>query len=138
MNESHRGQSEVVGSVLVISLVVLIMGLFGFAVLGSIDTEERQLTDIGVNVTATSVNVSHTGGEPIDTSLLDVVVQFDGESERYNAADAGVENTFGTGDQWQISSGLPYGPTDRGEYASVTVIAVNTGEILFTGDEEIV
>ena len=132
-----RGQSEVVGSLLLAGIVVLTLSAFGVMVFNSVDTGERQLTDIAVTVTTDSITVTHAGGEPIAAANLDVVVGFEGESQRYNAADAGVASPVSTGDRWTIDTSLPYTAADRGSYVSVMVIAVNTGEVLYTDSEPI-
>jgi len=137
MTESIRGQSTVVGSVLLAAVVVVAISLFGVTVLNTVDTEEQQLTDVSVTATTESVTISHAGGEPIAAADLAAVVRFDGRSERYNAAAAGVGTPFKIGDQWVINASLPYDETDVGEYVSVTVIAVNTNEMLYTDAKEI-
>lgn len=131
MDESTRGQSELVGSVLFVGIVILVISAFGVGLFTSIDSEDRQLTDISVTVTADSVTVLHAGGEPIAAADLDTVVRFEGRSERYNAADVGVSTPFKTGDRWVIDAALPYDESDRGASVSVTVISTNTGERLF-------
>lgn len=137
MDKSIRGQSELVGSILLAGVVVLAVAAFGISVFNSVDTEDRQLTDISVVVAADSVTVSHAGGEPIAASDLAAVISFDGHSERYNAGDMGVSTPFRTGEQWVISSDLPYSESDAGESVSVTVISIHTGERLVTDTAQI-
>ncbi|MFW6321906.1 MAG: type IV pilin N-terminal domain-containing protein [Halohasta sp.] len=137
MTDSSRGQSEVVGTVLLAGIVVLAISIFGVMALNSIDYEERQLTDVSVAVTTENVTVAHAGGEPIAAGNLVAVISFEGDRERYSAADAGVSDPVRTGDEWVIDSGLPYGAADRGEFVSVRVIAVNTNEVLYDEVEEI-
>jgi len=130
MGRSVRGQSELVGSVLFVGIVILVISAFGVGLFTSIDSEDRQLTDISVTVTSDSVTVLHTGGEPIAAADLAVVVRFEGRSERYNAADTGVSTPFKSGDRWVIDTALPYDESDRGASVSVTVISIHTGERL--------
>lgn len=137
MEKSIRGQSELVGSILLSGVVILALSTFGIAVYNSVDAENRQLTDISVTATTDSVTVSHAGGEPIAASNLAAVISFDGESERYNAADMGVSTPFETGDLWVIDSDLPYEASDTGASVSVTIISTNTGERLFTDTAQI-
>lgn len=137
MTDFSRGQSEVVGSVLLAGVVVLAISVFGVAVLNAVDTEDRQLTDISVTVSEESVTITHAGGEPIAAGDLAAVVSFEGRSERYTAVDAEVSSPVRTGDQWVIDSDLPYDETNTGEFVSVTVIAVSTNEVLYSDAEEI-
>jgi flagellin-like protein len=132
MKNVHRGQSEIVGSILLVAVVVLAITLLGISMVNLIDTEDRQLTDISATATTVSVTISHAGGEQIAAADLAAVIRFDGRSEQYNAADTGVTGPFITGDQWVLDSGLPYNETDNGEHLTVTVIARNTGEVLYS------
>ena len=137
MTDTTRGQSEVVGSLLLAAMFVITISLIGVAVLNTVDAEKRQLTTVSVVVTTESVTVSHDGGEPMAPADLEAAVSFDGRSERYNAADGGVSDPFSANDQWIINTTLPYDETNAGKSVSVMVIAVNTNEVLYTGTENI-
>jgi flagellin-like protein len=76
--EGRRGQSEVIGTVLMVGLVVVLVTTVGtLGILGAVGdrTSETPLIDVHVTVDANNVTVTHGGGEVVRESSIDVVVR---------------------------------------------------------------
>lgn len=131
--DSSRGQSETLGTMLLIGVVVLAVSTIGVVTLLVLDTDGNQTTMIDVEVTSQSVTVLHAGGDPVDASNLELRIEFDGDIATYDAVETGAPDPFRSGQEWVIDENLPYEETDVGQRASVSVVHTGTGELLFSG-----
>lgn len=73
-----RGQSEVIGVVLLTGIMVITVGLVGAFVLANVDDRPGPTADFVVTVESSSLEVAHDGGTPL--ALEDVEVVLDGET----------------------------------------------------------
>lgn len=126
---SNRGQSETVGVVLLLGVVVIIVSLVSAAVLADIDREQTPLADLDISADETDVRLVHAGGDTFDTEAVAVVVRDDDESTRFRLDDANLtdrdgDGRFGPGDEFARAHGLD------GESAQVTVVHRPTNTVL--------
>ena len=121
-----RGQSEVIGTVVLIGIVVAGLTVTGVLVLGTFadvtaSNEPRLALEPRVN--ATALTLVHGGGEPVRTDRLQVVLRGDGEEVSYTVDESVVEgNANGLlepGERSTKAHGLGSGPVD--------VVVVDTG-----------
>jgi len=109
-----RAQSEVVGEVLLVGIVVVAVSAIGATiVLQSATPEERTLADVEVTAVenATRVAVVHQGGDAIAGAQLRVRVSVDG-SERTTSLNAtastgDADGQFEPGDRWVVDLAGP-------------------------------
>jgi flagellin-like protein len=126
----NRGQSEVLGSILLVAIVVLFLGLVGAAVLAPVgSTDAGPVVDVGVSVTPGAVNLDHDGGDTVAAD--DVVVVIDGPegSSRTDLAAGHPDATFEPGDT-AVLGGQSFNPGDE---VRVRVIHVRSNRLLYDG-----
>lgn len=149
-----RAQSEVIGVVLQVGVIVILVTLVGVVTLGQVDTTADPLADLQTEVNAAHLTVTHAGGDEFAVDDLRVVL--DGESGvRQFTVDAanvtGSDGTFEFSDEYARTHGLDDGPVtvrvvhvpsntvvaeDRLEVPSGTVVfAVNAGGSAFTASD---
>lgn len=112
----ERGQSETLGVALltgVVLILVAVVGLFLFADFGAND-EEQLLANIQGDIEATSVTLTHEGGNAFDPGTVEVVLTGDTEhdwilNKSFSAIEGGG-GEFAPGDIWESdNSGLIIG-----------------------------
>jgi len=101
----ERGQSEVLGAVLLTGIVVVLVGTAGVFFFTDLDEDDEQLlANIEGEVTAERIALTHNGGDSFDSEEIGVVLT--GDSER----ELGLKSDFSTsqssdnlvpGDDWQ-------------------------------------
>jgi flagellin-like protein len=126
----NRGQSEVLGSILLVAIVVLFLALLGAAVLAPIASSDAgPVVDVGVSVTPGAVNLDHDGGDTVAAD--DVVVVIDGPegSSRTDLAAGLAGPTFEPGDT-AVLGGQSFNPGDE---VRVRVIHVRSNQLLYDG-----
>ncbi|WP_338738193.1 type IV pilin [Haloplanus salilacus] len=102
-----RAQSEAVGSILVIGLVVVVVGIAGAAALGPLtsgtDTVRAEITgDIGTG----GIDISHQGGDALPSADLRLIVRVNGSETGLDWADgtlSGGDDAFDPGEGWRVS-----------------------------------
>jgi len=131
-----RAQSETIGTILLVGVVVTAVGLFGAFYLGGFAEEAGPLVSISVDGNETTMNLTHTGGEGVPADELFVTVGQAGTNERYELDEStsdfkGADATqFVAGDRWRFDTG-GLGLT-AGESATVRLIHVPTNEVVAT------
>jgi hypothetical protein len=102
-----RAQSEVVGSILVIGLVVVTIGVAGATALGPLasgtDTVRAEVTG---DVRADGLALSHRGGDPLPSDDLRLIVGVNGNETGLDWADgtlSGGDDVFSPGEGWRVS-----------------------------------
>lgn len=124
--DGDRGQSEVVGTVVLTGVIVAGLTVFGVLALGTFadataSNEPRLALEPGVN--ATALTLVHGGGSPVRTDRLEVVLRGDGEEVSYAVDESTVEGNgnglFEPGERSTRAHGLESGP--------VTVVVVDRG-----------
>lgn len=120
MDSSNRGQSEMVGTVLMIGIVVLAVTGLGITGLSLLAVDDAPSAMFSVDVYENATVVTHGGGDTVDPSTLVVRLTVDGTPLRYSVADDGLREPataqFRPGDRWALTEpGLPYDPGDEVE-----------------------
>lgn len=136
---AERGQSEVVGSILLVAVIVLGVSIIGAIVLGDIASQDQPVSAvIEGNATSGTVTFEHGGGDPIATSELRVVVQNDsGASQEIDFTPANItqgdgDDRFEPGEHWEHHN--PYGGSDT---VRLVLVHEPTGEVLFEGRRQV-
>ncbi|MFB6108045.1 MAG: type IV pilin [Haloplanus sp.] len=129
-----RGQSESLGSLLLVAIVVLLMSTVGYYYLGSIGGQDGPTANIDGTVTASTVTFSHGGGDAIPGDELTVVLRYDGTEQRDDfetAGHYGDDDVFEPGEQWRLDGAPPY---DAGDRVEVLLVHDPSGTVLFHGE----
>lgn len=132
---STRAQSETVGSVLVLALVVILVSTVGAAGIAVLDTfgDERVAATVAVEGVVDEgagelrVVVIHEGGDPLEPADVVLLFRTDGDRERSTLANAtGNGTTFRTAHRRTVTDPT-FDPDDR-----VRVVAIHgpTGKTL--------
>lgn len=81
MSGHSRGQSELVGVVLLIGVFVVVATLIGVAIIGNVlsQADDAPLVEANVSATADNVTIVHAGGDAMDVDDVFVVVRRDTE-----------------------------------------------------------
>lgn len=133
-----RAQSETIGAILLVGVVVTAVGVFGAFYLGGFAEEAGPLVSISVDGNETTMNLSHTGGERVPADELFVTVGQAGTSKRYELDESALRSEFVRGDdpaqfvpgdRWRFTGGPDL---ITGETATVRLIHVPTNEVVAT------
>ncbi|MFC7071740.1 type IV pilin [Halovenus rubra] len=124
-NQSERGQSEVIGIVLLLAVVVTLVLGAGAVIIADwqSQTDQETLVNVQSNLTATELTLQHMGGESLPPK--DVLVVLDGANRELRLDDSGFNGTparFKAGSSWEYSS---FSPPLTGE---VTLQVFDTAE----------
>lgn len=114
MSGRLRAQSETIGVVLLLFVVVISVGTAGTFYLGSFDEGGRSAdssvpsapaTEVRGTVTTDAVTLTHNGGRALRMSELDVIVESDGTRHRFAFADGSIDgdgdDVFEPGERWR-------------------------------------
>ncbi|MFB6123652.1 MAG: type IV pilin [Haloferacaceae archaeon] len=111
-----RGDSEIVGTLLLTATVVVLVSVVGYYALSNVGGGDAPPVQVAGGVTSDAVTLVHGGGRSIDASSLDVVLRFDGTERRYDFeadGDCGDDDgRFEPGERWSLTEPLPYAPGD--------------------------
>lgn len=114
MTTSYRGQSEVIGTVLLTAVVIILVTILG-AVMVTNQAERVENTKPSVefegNLSASTLEVAHVGGEVVQFDNLRIVLRTDSKTQEYDLAD----NT-----QWASAPEDGDGRFEPGERISVS------------------
>lgn len=109
MGPRSRGQSELIGIVLLIGVITTLFFGVGFVVLSewqSQANDEKRVT-VASTVTADNVTLEHQGGDPIDAADVRIVLGGDSEEEyaleNTSQQRGDDEGRFEPGDRWVVS-----------------------------------
>lgn len=137
----RRAQSETVGAVLLIGVVVIAVSTIGATLLLAVEAPDNAAATADVEVTEENVTVTHTGGDPVAYDQLVVVVETD--SDRFSGpldpayVDGDPGDAFTAGTRWErslSSVGLSAAPGDR---VRVRVLYRPSSTSLFDGTVEV-
>jgi flagellin-like protein len=106
---SRRAQSEVIGVVILIGVVVTMVGIVSVVVLSDAGTDESILADVSVEANGTHLQVVHMGGDEIPIGDLELVLDGTGGTDRIQVDAANVtgdDGQFGLGDRLERAHGL--------------------------------
>ena len=128
-----RAQSETIGTVLLIGVVVVAIGTFGAFFLSDFADEGAPLASISVDGNQTTMNISHSGGERIATEDLRITVSQPGNSKAYTFENNGTQvrvsvpdTEFKPGDRWRFDADS-FEPDER---ITVRLIHVPSNEVV--------
>lgn len=122
-----RGQSEVVGEILAIGMVVIVVTTAGAYLLSdAASPDEETLAEIRLDVDEERVELTHIGGESIDTSDLELTMYVNGTRTGTAWADGtDLGATFDPGERWVYNRTIASDATVR-----VTLADRSTGTLL--------
>jgi len=131
MSDARRGQSEVIGIVLLVGVVtVLVVGVGAVLISDLLQNDEQTVASIESDVTAQNITLEVTGGDTIDASTVDVIVRSGDDEYRLGLAAnfslrrGGSNQTLEPGDRWQGAT-----PITSGELR-LLVVDTDTGALL--------
>lgn len=132
MVPSERAQSEIVGTVLLVGVVVVTTATLGAGLLGSVQPDRDPVADVSGEVTADRISLTHAGGDAMAASALTVVVRTDAGDARIPFADGTLSGPdperFEPGETWTKSSSFP-----AGERVRVYLVHAPTNVVVFEG-----
>lgn len=138
---SARAQSEMVGTILLISVVIIAVSTFGVFFLGSFTSDSGPL--LSANFVADSeaadgenLTVAHAGGETVAVDELSITVTqesttryyFDAENESVTREPGSNEDVFAPGDRWRLDDVL-----DPKQPATIRLIHDPSGTVVDRG-----
>ena len=101
-----RAQAEAVGSILVIGVVVVTVGIAGATVLdAATSTTETPRAEVSGAVTADSIQLTHRGGASLPGSELRLLVRVNGTETTVSWANgtlSGSDDAFDSGERWTV------------------------------------
>lgn len=104
-----RAQSEVVGVVILIGVVVTMVGIVSVVILSDAGTDGSVLADVSVEANGTHLQIVHMGGDEIPIDDLEVVLDGTDEADRIRVDPTNVtggDGQFGPGDRLVRTHGL--------------------------------
>jgi len=127
-----RAQSEVVGVIILIGVVVTVVSLVSVVVLSNVAQESAPIADLRIEGDGTDLQITHMGGDRLVATDLDVVVRGDERTKRFAVDRANLTSDDGD-DRFEFGESLVrehgFGETD----ARVLVIHRPTNEIVGEG-----
>ncbi|SEA09401.1 flagellin N-terminal-like domain-containing protein [Haloplanus vescus] len=125
-----RGQSEVVGEILAVAMVVIVVTTAGAYLLSdAASPDEETLAEIRLDVDEERVALTHLGGESVATTDIDLVVYINGTQEGITWASGTVDGDgdarFDPGERWVYNRTVASDATVR-----VTLADTETGTLL--------
>lgn len=124
---SRRAQSEVIGVVILIGVVVTMVGIVSVVVLSDAGTDESILADVSVEANGTHLSVTHIGGEGIPTDEVVVVVRGSDRVTRFAVDGSNLTADDGDGD-FEFGESLVRGHGHAGGDARILVVHRPTNE----------
>jgi len=106
----QRGQSEVIGALLLTAVVIIVLTTAGFFLFGEVTGDDEQpLADINYDVSSDRITLSHTSGDTLDADDITVRVTGDFDEELALSDDFetdGDNDFFSPGDTWRTGNGV--------------------------------
>jgi len=115
MRESERGQSEIVGNILLIGVVVIAASIVALGIVGNINSqtgmndERPSQVDLIADATADNITLSHNGGGSLEASEVSVRLSNDTTETRFRVDTAnltGSDGRFDPGERFERTHGL--------------------------------
>lgn len=130
---NDRGQSEVVGEILAIGMVVIVVTTAGAYLLSdAASPDEETLAQVTLDVSEERIELAHAGGESVATADLELTVAVNGTRQpgitwaSGTVADSDGDARFDPGERW-VRTGLSLAPDAR---VRVTLADRDTGTLL--------
>ena len=136
----ERAQSEVLGTILLVAIVVLVVSTVGVIVVSDLSNQEQQVSAlIDGEVTTETVEFQHGGGDPIPAGELLVVVRNGSSEQQIAFAPEDIrgdgDDLFEPGERW-VNDSVSFEERDEGEQKQrVQLLLVHrpSGSLLFDG-----
>ena len=119
-----RAQSETVGVVLLVAVVVTLVGLVSAVALSDIGGDEGPLADLDVSANETNLTVEHRGGDDLAVGDLAIVLRSSSESRRVTVDRINLTDRNGDGQFGLRAHGLD------GDSANVAVVHTPSNTVL--------
>jgi len=132
---TERAQSEVVGTILLVGVVVVAVTTVGPVLFLSFDEPAEPSTEVDATANDTTVELTHAAGEPIAADELRVVVRNGTDEGRAAFTDGSVSSgNFVVGDRWTAgwTGTLGIDPTP-GERVDVILVHDPSNSVVFRG-----
>ena len=119
----ERAQSETIGVVFLTGVVVLLAGAIGIQVLGQIDQTSEPTANVEVNVSASTLELRHQGGDALGADEVRVVLADGGDAEvgldAFTEVQGSNPDSFAAGERWSY---------DHSASGTLRVLLVYEGE----------
>ncbi|MFB6084502.1 MAG: type IV pilin [Halorientalis sp.] len=126
---SHgRAQSEVVGVVILIGVIVTLSGIVSVVIFSNVAAESAPVTDLRIEANETHLRVTHAGGDELEVGALSVVVQ-GSTTTRFGVDGANLTGADGDG-RFEFGESLVRRHGHDGSGARVLVVHRPTNGIL--------
>lgn len=134
MQRTDRGQSETIGSILLVAIVVLTVSVFGAYALGQLGDGEKPRVEIQSNISTNELSLTHAGGDSLHGDELAVIIRWNGNETRLGFASQGSYDTdngglFEAGETWTLNNP----PYDQHDTATVYLVHVPSGSVIYRG-----
>lgn len=131
---TDRAQSEVIGTILLVAIVVIGVSTVGSVLFVSFDEPAEPAATVNASANATALELTHTAGEPIAVDELRVVVRNGTDDGRAAFADGSIAaGEFVVGDRWTATwSTLGIDPT-AGEQVDVVLVHDPSNSVVYRG-----
>lgn len=131
---TDRGQSEVVGTILLVGIVVVAVSSFGSILFVTLEQPTEPAAGINGTANETTLTLTHSAGEPIASEELRVVVR--NETEEGRAAftnGSNVGDTYEVGDRWRADWGTVGLDPSAGEAVTVILVHDASNSVVYRG-----
>jgi flagellin-like protein len=129
---NERGQSEVIGTVLLVGVVVVTASLVGTGLLASTEADDDPLVDVDGEVAPDLISLTHAGGESLAVAELIVILRTDDGESRIPFADGSLDGAtpeqFDPGETWTTTASF-----DEGESVEVYLVHKQSNAVVFRG-----
>ncbi|WP_049913597.1 type IV pilin [Haloferax prahovense] len=122
MQVASRAQSETVGMVLLLGLVVVVVTVGGVAALAAVDDyrDDAPLVELDVTVDGSNLTLAHRAGDTLRAGEVAVITRSEDTTTRYslgtdgdiNGRAATTESLFGPGDSWRPAAPVGFDGSD--------------------------
>ena len=139
MTGRSRAQSEVIGAILLVAVVVIAVTAFGVFYLGNQSDDGRDpAAEFNASASTTSVNITHLGGDSLARADLVVIVRNSSTEREFSVengtlTDGDTDDQFEPGEEWGSTNiSLP-----AGESVRVFVVHDSSNKLLYDGTKRV-
>lgn len=132
--QTERAQSEVVGTILLVAIVVIAVSTVGSVLFLSFDEPTEPTAEINATANATALELTHVAGEPIAADELQLVVHNGTDEARAAFTDGSISTgDFTVADRWTAdwtTLGIDPNP---GEQVTVVLVHTPSNSVVYRG-----
>lgn len=114
--DGDRGQSPVIGNLLIVAIALIIAAVTGVAVLGFAENVDNSPPSVSIDTTVgeSDVTVRHASGDILDPTAVEVIVEGPNATVRYPLENlrGDASSDFQAGDVFRLSHGVSSGQVD--------------------------